>query len=229
MRPIIHFPLKIKAIAIDLDGTMLHTVPQLTAAANQMLRKMDYAPVSQELLASYIGNGIDWLVKRALTGEMHATPDNALYEHALPIFHQHYAQLLLQSKPYDGVVQGMEAMLAAGFRLACVTNKASRYTNPLLEGAGLLKYFELVISGDTLARKKPDPLPLLHTAEFFGIAPAQLLMIGDSQTDTLAARASGCPVFCVPYGYNHGESVDTLDQDAIIADLSAALALIKNV
>ncbi len=228
MRLPIHFPLNIKAIAIDLDGTLLDTVPELTEAANRMLLEMDYAPVPQELLASYIGNGIDWLVKRALTGEMHATPDNALYEHALPIFHQHYAKLLLQSKPYDGVVEGLDALLAAGFRLACITNKMTRYTTPLLEGTGLLKYFEIVISGDTLSRKKPDPLPLLHTANFFGIAAGQLLMIGDSLTDTLAARAAGCPVFCVPYGYNHGESVETLDHDAIIADFSAALALIKN-
>jgi len=222
-------PANVRAIAIDLDGTLLHSAPQLAEAANRMLREMDYPPASQELLASYIGNGIGWLVKRALTGEMHATPDAALYEHALPIFDKHYTALLLGSKPYDGVVEGLEAMRAAGFRLGCITNKLARYTGPLLEGAGLAKYFEIVVSGDTLPEKKPHPMQLRHTAKFFGAPIEQLLMIGDSLNDTLAARAAGCPVFCVPYGYNHGEPVETLDTDAVIANLSAALPLIKRV
>src|SRR5512139_3129403 len=102
------FPLAISAIVIDLDGTLLHTAPELAEAANRMLRDMDYAPVSQELLSSYIGNGISWLVKRALTGDMHATPDAALYNHALPIFERHYTDLLLQSKPFGGVIEGLE-------------------------------------------------------------------------------------------------------------------------
>ena len=221
------FPISISAIVIDLDGTLLHSAPELAEAANRMLREMDYPLVSQELLASYIGNGIGWLVKRALTGEMHATPDAALYEHALPIFEKHYTGLLLESKPYNGVTEGLEAMRTAGFRLGCITNKAERFTGPLLEGSGLARYFEIVVSGDTLPEKKPQPLPLLHAAEFFGIPAGELLMIGDSLNDTLAARAAGCPVFCVPYGYNHGEPAETLDVDAVIANLSAALPLIK--
>ncbi len=224
-----HFPLGIAAIVIDLDGTLLHSAPQLAEAANRMLREMDRPPVSQELLASYIGNGIGWLVKRALTGEMHATPDAALYEHAMPIFERHYAGLLLGSKPYDGVIDGLEAMRSAGFPMGCITNKAARFTGPLLEGTGLAKYFDIVVSGDTLPEKKPHPLPLLHAAEFFGVPAERLLLIGDSLNDTLAARAAGCPVFCVPYGYNHGEPAETLDTDAVIADLPAALPLIRRV
>jgi phosphoglycolate phosphatase len=135
----VHFPLGISAIVIDLDGTMLHTAPQLTEAANLMLRDMDYTPVSQELLMSYIGNGISWLVKRALTSDMHATPDAALYDHALPIFEKHYTDLLLNSKPFGGVIAGLDAMKAAGFRLGCITNKVARYTEPLLKGTGLAK------------------------------------------------------------------------------------------
>lgn len=225
----VRFPLHISAIVLDLDGTMLDSAPQLAEAANRMLREMDYAPVSQELLASYIGNGIGWLVKRALTGEMHATPDAALYEHAMPIFEKHYTELLLGSKPYDGVIEGLEAMRTAGFQMGCLTNKASRFTGPLLEGAGLAKYFGIVVSGDTLPEKKPHPLPVLHAAKFFGTPVEQLLVIGDSLNDTLAARAAGCPVFCVPYGYNHGEPAETLDSDAVIPNLSAALQLIRRV
>jgi phosphoglycolate phosphatase len=228
MQPV-QFPIGVSAIVLDLDGTLLHSSPQLTEAANRMLREMDYTPVSQELLSSYIGNGIGWLVKRALTGEMHATPDAALFDHAMPIFQKHYAELLLGSKPYDGAIEGLEAMHAAGFRLGCITNKTSRFTGPLLEGTGLAKYFDIVVSGDTLPEKKPHPLPVQHVAKFFGVPVEKLLLIGDSLNDTLAARAAGCPVFCVPYGYNRGEPVTTLDMDAVINNISAALLLIKRV
>ena len=224
----LNFPIDISAIVIDLDGTMLNTAPELCESANRMLRDMDFTPASQELLSSYIGNGISWLVKRALTGEMHATPDAALYDHALPIFEKHYTELLLQSKPFGGVIEGLDAMKAAGFRLGCITNKVEQYTLPLLEGVGLAKYFEVVIAGDTLAEKKPHPLPLLHAAKFFEIPVEKLLLVGDSLSDTVAAKAAGCPVFCVPYGYNHGEPVETLELDAVIKDLNGVLPLIKS-
>jgi phosphoglycolate phosphatase len=223
------FPIPIQAIVLDLDGTMLDSAPELTEAANRMLQDMSRPAVSQDLLMSYIGNGISWLVKRALTGDMHAEPEPALFERALPVFEKHYAATLLGSKPYPGVLDGLKAMQGAGFRLGCITNKAARFTAPLLEGSKLAPYFDLVLSGDTLPEKKPHPLPLLHSAAFFGVPAARLLMIGDSLNDTLAARAAGCPVFCVPYGYNHGEPADTLDVDAVVADLSAALKLIKRV
>ena len=223
------FPISVSAIVIDLDGTLLHTAPELAEAANRMLRDMGRPAVSQDLLMSYIGNGIHWLVKRALTGDMHAEPDAALFDKALPVFEKHYTGLLLQSRVFDGVMQGLDAMKAAGFRLGCITNKAARYTEPLLKGIGLAHYFDIVLSGDSLAEKKPHPLPLLHSAKFFGVPIDQLLLIGDSLNDAVAARAAGCPVFCVPYGYNHGEPVDGLDLDAVIADLPAALSLIKRV
>jgi phosphoglycolate phosphatase len=222
-------PLPVAAIVIDLDGTLLHTAPQLSEAANRMLRDMNYAPVSQTLLSSYIGNGISWLVKRALTGDMHATPDAALYDHALPIFEKHYTELLLDSKVFDGVIEGLDAMQAAGYRLGCITNKVERYTTPLLAGICLAKYFEIVLAGDTLPEKKPHPMPLLHAAKFFGVPIENLLLIGDSLNDAVAARAAGCPIFCVPYGYNHGEPVETLDLDAVIANLPAALPLMKRI
>ncbi len=225
----LQFPLSIGAIVIDLDGTMIHTAPELAEAANRMLRDMGRAPVSQDLLKSYIGNGIHWLVKRALTGDMHAEPDTALFDIALPIYEKHYTELLLQSKPFNGVIAGLDAMKAAGFRLGCITNKVARYTEPLLKGIGLAKYFDIVLSGDTLPEKKPHPMPLLHAAKFFGVAIEQLLLVGDSLSDALAARAAGCPIICVPYGYNHGEPVESLNVDAVIADLTGVLPLIKGI
>lgn len=227
MPQIFHPPVSVRAIVIDLDGTLLHTAPELAESANRMLRDMGRAPVSQELLMSYIGNGISWLVKRALTGDMHAEPDAVLFDKALPIFEKHYTELLLQSKPFPGVIEGLDAMKAAGLRVGCITNKVARYTEPLLKGIDLAKYFDIVLSGDTLPEKKPHPMPLLHAAQFFGVPIEQLLLIGDSLNDAVAARAAGCPVFCVPYGYNHGEPVDGLDLDAVIPDLPAALKLIE--
>ena len=224
----LHFPLRISAILIDLDGTLLDTAPELAEAANRLL-DMGRPAVSQDLLMSYIGNGISWLVKRALTGDMHAEPDTALYTNALPIFEKHYTELLLRSKPFEGVVQRLDAMKAAAFRLGCITNKVARYTEPLLKGIGLAHYFETVLSGDSLPEKKPHPMPLLHAANFFGAPVEQVLLIGDSLNDAVAARSAGCPVFCVPYGYNHGEPVDRLDVDAVIPNLFEVLKLIKRV
>ena len=222
-----NFPVSISAIVIDLDGTLLHTAPELAEAANRMLRDMGRSPVSQDLLMSYIGNGIHWLVKRALTGDMHAEPETALFDQALPVFEQHYTELLLDSKPFPNVIAGLDALKAAGYRLGCITNKVERYTNPLLKGIGMAHYFDIVLAGDTLPEKKPSPLPLLHSAKFFGVPVEQLLLVGDSLSDVMAARAAGCPVFCVPYGYNHGEPVETLNVDAVIPDLAGVLSLIR--
>jgi phosphoglycolate phosphatase len=124
------------------------------------------------------------------------------------------------------VVEGLERMRAGGLKLACVTNKAQAFTLPLLERTGMAGFFDLVVSGDTLPRKKPDPLPLLHIAQHFRLLPPQLLLIGDSDNDTDAARAAGCPVVCVPYGYTGGRQVRDLDCDAIVASLIEAAELI---
>ena len=223
------FPLSISAILLDLDGTLLHSAPELAEAANRMLRDLGHPTMSQNRLMSYIGNGLSRLVKRALTGDMFAEPDAALFQKALPIFEKHYSDLLLYSKPYDGVIAGLDAMKTAGFRLGCITNKAARFTGPLIENSGLAQYFGIVLSGDSLPERKPHPMPLLHAANFFGVPAEQVLMIGDSQNDAIAARAAGCPIFCVPYGYNHGKPLDELYADAVIANLSAALPLIKRV
>jgi phosphoglycolate phosphatase len=222
------FPLPIAAIVIDLDGTLLHTAPDLAEAANRMLADLGLPPVSEKVLKSYIGNGVAQLIKRTLTGEMVGEPDPELFSRARPLFEKNYAEVLsLHSRPFPDVVEGLQAMQQAGYRLACITNKAERFTVPLLKDTDLYDYFELVLSGDTLAKMKPDPLPLLHACEFFGVTPGEMLLIGDSQNDTEAARAAGCHVFCVPYGYNHGNHVSLLDQDAVVDSLLAATKLIR--
>ena len=130
---------------------------------------------------------------------------------------------------YPGVIEGLEGFRALGLRLACVTNKAARFTVPLLEQMGLAPYFELVVSGDTLARKKPDPMQLAHICAEFALAPPEALLIGDSANDALAARAAGCPVFCVSYGYSEGGDVRDLDCDAIVDSLSEAANILQSI
>jgi phosphoglycolate phosphatase len=218
---------EVSAVAVDLDGTLLDTLPDIAQAADRMLVDLGRPAAGEARVRDYIGRGIPRLVKRLLTGELHAEPDEASFQRALPLFEEHYRQTFAErSRPFPGVTEGLERMRTAGLRLACVTNKAQSFTLPLLAHTGLAGFFDLVVSGDSLPRKKPDPLPLQHIAQRFGVAPADLLLIGDSDNDTEAARAAGCPVVCVPYGYPGERQVRDLDCDAIVASLIEAAGLI---
>jgi phosphoglycolate phosphatase len=217
------FPIAVKAVVIDLDGTLLHTAPDLAEAASRMAAELGLPPIGMDEIKTYIGNGVSRLVKRVLTRDMDAEPDAELFARALPVYEKHYAEgVSRESRPFPGVVEGLQALKQAGYRVACITNKAEKFTVPLLKDTGLFDFFELILSGDTLPKKKPDPLPLLHACERFGISPGQLLLIGDSLNDAQAARAAGCHVFCVPYGYNRGRSVEELDVDAVVPSLLEA-------
>ena len=222
-----NFPLAIRAVMIDLDGTLLDTAPDLADAAEAMLQELDMPVPDMAEIKTYIGNGVSRLVKRCLTRDLHAEPDAALSARALAIFQKHYgAHVSRKSQPFPGVVEGLQKLQRMGFRLACVTNKAEQFTLPLLRDTGLLSYFDIVLSGDSLPKRKPDPLPLLHAANALGVEPSELLLIGDSLNDTQAARAAGCPVFCVPYGYNRGQPVSELDLDAVVESIAAAVPLL---
>ena len=221
------FPLRVKAVMIDLDGTLADTIPDLAAAANMMLRELGRAELDIELIRTFVGKGIANLVGRALTGRLEdqAAPD--LLARAMPIYERFYTEVNgRNSTLYPGVMDGLAALQAAQFPLACVTNKSGRYTLPLLDYLGLSRYFGQVIAGDTLPQKKPDPAQLLHACRNFHVAPHEMLFIGDSLNDAQAARAAGCPVFCVPYGYNEGRDVRELDVDAIVPSLVEAAKLI---
>jgi phosphoglycolate phosphatase len=224
----LNFPIEIKAIAFDLDGTLVETLPDLHESAIRMLAQIGRPPESESTVRAFVGDGVDRLVKRLLTGTPDGDPDPALFEKAAENFRNHYASVLMRaSHPFSGVVSSLKSLRACGFKLACVTNKPARFTKPLLEGLALSRYFDLILSGDSLPRKKPDALPLVHSAQVFGIDPAHLLMVGDSPVDTGSARAAGCPVFCVPYGYRGTLAVQELDCDAIVPTLSDLLDLIR--
>ena len=219
------FPLHVKAVTIDLDGTLLDTIPDLAAAANAMLLELGEAPLDVELIRTFVGKGIARLVERTLDAARVA--DTATRTRAHEVFERHYEALNgRHTTLYPGVKEGLDALRAEGFPMACITNKAGRFTTPLLEMAGLAAYFEQIVAGDTLPQKKPHPAPLLHACEEFGIAPGEMLMIGDSVNDAQAARAAGCPIFCVTYGYNEGGNVRDLDTDAVVGSIVEATRLI---
>jgi phosphoglycolate phosphatase len=207
-------------VMIDLDGTLIDTVPDLVVAANRMLADFGRPVRDSALLRSWVGNGMLRFVKRALTGEMQAEPEPKLFEQALALFRRHYATAVSDlSRPYPGAVDALARLQDLGFALACVTNKAESFTMPLLKNLGLSHYFKLVLSGDSLPAQKPDPLPLRYACEYFGIAPTQAVFVGDSTNDVLAARAAGMPVICVTYGYNHGQSIRESHPDALVDSL----------
>jgi phosphoglycolate phosphatase len=208
----------IRSITIDLDGTLLDTVPDLAAAANAMLREMGRAELPIAAIAAFIGRGIPKLVARCLPDL-----DDDAVEQAQVIFRRHYAiENGRRSALFPGVLEGLQAFRAAGLPMAVITNKAAAFTEPLLVATQLDSWFEFAVSGDSLPHKKPHPAQLLHACERMGTSPAENLHIGDSHHDAVAARAAGCPVFIVPYGYNEGEDVQGIDCDAIVASLAEA-------
>ena len=222
-------PLLVKAVMIDLDGTLLDTIPDLAAAANNMLIELGRAPLPEARIRNFVGKGIANLIERTLTDDMDGKPDQASFDHAVPSYERCYkAANGKHTTIYPGVMEGLDAMRARGFPLACVTNKSERFTLPLLDYMQMSHYFVTVVAGDTLSQRKPDPAPLLHACKVMKVAPNEMLMIGDSLNDAQAARAAGCPVFCVGYGYNEGHDVRELDVDAIVASLAEANSLILN-
>jgi len=208
-------------VMIDLDGTLIDSVPDLAVAANRMLADLQRPVWDMAHYRAWIGNGVPRFVKRALTGEMQAEPEEKLNEQALALFRQHYGAAVSDlSRPYPGVVEALERLKAQGFSLACITNKAEAFTLPLLRNLDLYKYFQLVLSGDSLPKQKPDPLPLLHACKHFGIDSSHGVLVGDSSNDVHAARAAGMPVICVSYGYNHGHDIRQSLPDAVVDSLT---------
>ena len=212
---------KPKMVLIDVDGTLVDSVPDLAWCVDEMMRQLELPERGESSVRHWVGNGVPRLVERALTNDLDGTPDKALFDKAYPIFLDLYADnTSKRSMLYEGVKEGLEYLQSAGYRLGCVTNKASQFTAPLLKTLGLYDLFEIVISGDTLPKKKPDPLPLLHAAEKLGVTPAESLMLGDSMSDVKAARAAGFRIVCMTYGYNHGEDIRDSNPDAVIDSMA---------
>ena len=211
----------------DLDGTLLDTAPQIAEAANRMLVALGKPMLPQAQIASYIGEGVQNLIKRCLTGQRQVEPEAELFARAQPLYHGFYDKNATDSQPFPGVIPALQQLKARGYRLACVTNKPEKFTLPLLQKAGLVDFFEMVVSGDTLPKKKPDPLPLLHVCQKLGALPAEAMLVGDSETDIQAAHAAGCFVVTVPYGYNQGRAIDVATVDATVQQLTEVVDLLE--
>jgi phosphoglycolate phosphatase len=202
------------AAIVDLDGTLVDTLGDFHAALAGMLADLRLPSVTREAVARNIGKGSEHLIRSTLA---EAGAPLALYDAAWTAFQLHYARVNgNMSDVYAGANEGLQALRQRGIRLACLTNKPTAFARELLEMKGLAPFFEIVFGGDAFERKKPDPLPLRKTCEALGTQPARTLMIGDSSNDAKAARAAGCPVVLVTYGYNHGEPVREVDADGFV-------------
>jgi phosphoglycolate phosphatase len=222
-----------QAAIVDLDGTMIDTLGDFEVALNRSLADLDLPPVTRALVEHTVGKGSEHLIRSVLAHQL-ALPEvkeqlrlctsrgvDDLYEAAWQRYQHHYLAINGEfADVYPGVIEGLQQLLDAGLQLACLTNKPLSFAKPLLQAKGLDHFFMHVYGGDSFERKKPDPLPLLKTCEALGVMPAQALMVGDSSNDAQAARAAGCPVVLVRYGYNHGESVDGVDADAHVDALT---------
>lgn len=219
----------IRAVLFDLDGTLIDTLPDLHAAACAMLNDLGRPPLPLESIRAYVGRGIPNLIKRVLANSLHVAEDpNPPPPEAVASYRRHYAhENGRNAKVYPGVLEGLALLRAQGVPLGVVTNKADTFIQPLLEQTGLSGYFEVLVGGDRLPKVKPDPMPLVWACGRLGVSPAETLFIGDSINDALAARAAGCPVFLLPYGYNEDRDVHELDCDAIVESVRDAVKLIR--
>jgi phosphoglycolate phosphatase len=210
-----------KMVLIDVDGTLVDSVPDLAFCVDEMMKQLDMPVHGEAVVREWVGNGVIRLTERALCNDLNGYPEQALFDKAIPIFNELYAEnTSKRSELYDGVAEGMAFLKECGFKIGCVTNKATQFTIPLLKDLGLHDEFETIICGDTLEKKKPDPDPLLHAAQQLGVKPEESLMLGDSQSDVKAARAAGFNIICMSYGYNHGEDIRNYNPDVVIDSMT---------
>jgi len=210
-------------VLFDLDGTLIDSVPDLALAVDQMLKALDRESVGELAVRGWVVNGAQMLVQRALTGDMEPdleTLDAELFERAFSLFLNCYEDCSAgKSELYAGVREYLDWLKSQGVTMGLVTNKPIRFTEPLLQTFALDHYFSVVLGGDSLPQKKPDPMPLHFAMEQLSVTPQQTLMVGDSRSDIHAAQAAGCPVVAVSYGYNHGEPVANYQPDLIVDNL----------
>jgi len=220
---------KPEMVLIDVDGTLVDSVPDLHYCVDEMMKALDMPLRGEAKVRNWVGNGVERLVRRALTDSLDGEPDDTLFEKAYPIFLELYAEnTSKRSVLYPGVAEGLDYLQSAGYKLGCVTNKAEQFTVPLLKDLGIHDRFGIIVSGDTLAEKKPHPMPLLHAAEFFGVKPENAMMLGDSVSDVKAARAACFQIVCMSYGYNHGVDIRDANPDAVIDSMAELPSVLES-
>ncbi len=215
------------AAIVDLDGTMVDTLGDFAEALRRMLDEMGLPGIAAAEIERMVGKGTEHLLRSVLAHVLQPLGPERLaaavashYPAAWSAYERHYLDINgRHSRVYAGVEEGLRALRGAGLRLACVTNKPTAFAVPLLRAKGLDGFFDHVFGGDAFERKKPDPLPLRKACEALGTQPARTLAIGDSVNDAAAARAAGCPVVLVTYGYNHGQPAREVPADAYVDSL----------
>jgi phosphoglycolate phosphatase len=218
----------VKAVIVDLDGTMLNTAPDFHAAINRMRAGLALPPLPIESIIRFIGKGTENLIRCSLASDFSQSELEERFPAALKSYMGHYRDIDDRfATLYPGVIEGLEAFKAKDLRLACVTNKPLAFALISLEKAGLRRYFEVIYGGDSLPQKKPHPAQMLQVCRDFDLPPAHVVAIGDSSNDAEAARAAGCFVLNVPYGYNHGLPIQDVDSDGIVPTLLDAANLIR--
>jgi phosphoglycolate phosphatase len=218
-----------EVILFDLDGTLVDSAPDLALAVNHMLETLEHETFSHDTIRSWVGNGAQTLVKRGLSGGsvIDDDIDPALFAKALDIFLDYYAKnLCVSTVTYPNVSATLKRLKAKDYRLVLVTNKPYAFIHPLLEGLELTDLFELCLGGDSLAKRKPDPLPLLHVCERLDVCASKCVMVGDSKNDILAASAANMQSIGVSYGYNYGEEIGTYAPDSVVHDFNEILGLL---
>ncbi|MFT4194672.1 phosphoglycolate phosphatase [Ottowia sp.] len=222
-------PQPIDACIVDLDGTLVDTLGDFEAALGEMLAALGRAPVPRARIARLVGKGSEHLIRAVLALGRAGAPDEALLARAWALYQRAYLRVNgRHSAVYPGAAQGLRALRDQGLPLACLTNKPLAFARPLLAAKGLDGFFGHVFGGDSFARRKPDPLPLLETCKALGTAPQRTLMVGDSSNDAAAARAAGCPVVLLRHGYNHGEPVEGAGADACFDSVAEVAAWLHN-
>ena len=201
-----------------MDGTLVDTLPDIAAAMNAALNELRLQPLSTERIGVFVGKGPRSLSLRVLDEQ--PTLDDAqrcaLIDTLLAAYVKYYEPRIGNgASVYPGVIDAIESLGRQGLKLAVVTNALQHLAERVLTRFDLLRHFALVLGGDRVARGKPDAEPLWEACRILGVTPAAALMVGDSENDVLAARAAGCPVVVVPYGYNAGQPASSLGCDIV--------------
>ncbi len=213
-------------ILFDLDGTLIDSAPDLALAVNHTLEVLNRCAFDESVIRSWVGNGAQTLVKRALSGksEIDVNIDGALFDKALDVFLNFYKDnLCVKTLTYPNVIQTLKSLKTQGYRMVIVTNKPYDFIEPILEGLSLKDIFELCLGGDSLTRRKPNPEPLLYVCQKLKVSVEKSVMIGDSKNDILAAKAAGMDSIGVSYGYNYGEDIGIYEPDAVVDDFGDIL------
>lgn len=213
----------IRAVFFDLDGTLVDSAIDIYYALNAALADLSLPEVSLEQVKGWVGRGASQLVHCVLKHQQIEVDPHQQHQ-LLEQFLKHYQKhVCIDSKPYDGVDEFIQACQARHLKLACLTNKPYQPAHDLLVALDLQAPFQLLLGGDSLTHKKPNPEMLLHALEYFELKPEQAIMIGDSRNDVEAAHAAGMQCIALTYGYNHGEPIAACKPDLILDSLRQLL------